>query len=915
MTISINYSAFNSGELSELARFRADLAKYSSGCKTLLNMIPLVQGPVTRRPGTEYIDECDVFPSENARFVPFKFSTSDAYILHFAAYAPTSIYYYKDGAQIQGTGGAYTTATPYAAADVPDLDFTQSADTLFITHPDHAPRKLVRSADDSWAISEITFDEPPFLDENINESVTITASNIVGDITLTSTSSGTFTADMVGGYFKFRETIESKYEEWTADSSLLDLIGDSGYLQYGGNLYAYNGISVVNKNVTWAASSTASGAVSEYYIATTSYASVISYMIEDGSEMARGTAGGLTSGSCDFADNDELGFSTVYVRLSDDGDPSSKSTHYLVKVGPYVDAKTGTLPPVHTSGYEFDGVETAVYWQYYNSGSGYCEITAFSSGSSVTASVSVSLPLSAKESGVSTWSEGAWSGERGYPAHITFHQDRLFFASTTYQPRTIWGSRTGIYTDFSISDPLADDDALALTLGGKLMDQIQWILSENELYVGTSDAEIRVTNATGDGPITPTSAKMTYGSHNGSSSILPLVAGNKILHLNRQNKKLWELGYSWEKDSFDSADLTILAEHLTRNSGIKWMAYQQEPFQAVWCGREDGKVLSLTYNRLQEVWAWALHDFGGTVVSGATIPGDTEDELWLLVLRDFSGELVQYIERMHTSFTTDDVSDAFYVDCGLTYDGDPKTVDMDYYPHETLIYTEGANGYATTNTILIRTVDDDVEGEEDLPSINMMQWTITTNDGTSFRFNDPVSGYIQLSDYKTFKSAYVYKVVTSVTGLDHVQGQEVQLLVDGQVFDPVTVTTGGVATISGGGTIVHAGFGSKAVLETLNPEIVWNGGDTSQLTIKQIKNFMLGAYKTLGCEIGPDRNNLKSINTVDDDIPMGRPGHMITGFTDVLSFNSGKKRETNVYIKQTDPLPLTVTALLLDVEV
>ena len=51
----------------------------------------------------------------------------------------------------------YTLATPYAAADLPRLKFTQSADTMTLTHPDHAPRDLTRSGHASWSLNTITF--------------------------------------------------------------------------------------------------------------------------------------------------------------------------------------------------------------------------------------------------------------------------------------------------------------------------------------------------------------------------------------------------------------------------------------------------------------------------------------------------------------------------------------------------------------------------------------------------------------------------------------------------------------------------------------------------------------------------------------------------------------------------------------
>jgi hypothetical protein len=51
----------------------------------------------------------------------------------------------------------YTLATPYAEADLPRLKFVQSADTMTLTHPSHAPRNLTRTGHASWTLTAITY--------------------------------------------------------------------------------------------------------------------------------------------------------------------------------------------------------------------------------------------------------------------------------------------------------------------------------------------------------------------------------------------------------------------------------------------------------------------------------------------------------------------------------------------------------------------------------------------------------------------------------------------------------------------------------------------------------------------------------------------------------------------------------------
>ena len=72
--------------------------------------------------------------------------------------------------------------------------------------------------------------------------------------------------------------------------------------------------------------------------------------------------------------------------------------------------------------------------------------------------------------------------------------------------------------------------------------------------------------------------------------------------------------------------------------GITQMAYQQEPDSVVWCIRNDGTLLGMTYRREEEVVAWHKHVIGGAFNGGqaivesiATLPTDSgEDELFMM---------------------------------------------------------------------------------------------------------------------------------------------------------------------------------------------------------------------------------------------------------------------------------------------
>jgi hypothetical protein len=164
--------AFNGGELSPLLDTRIDTQKYQAGCRTLENMIPLIQGGATRRPGTEYINAA-ISNDHPSKLVSFEYDVDTKYILEFGE---QKIRFYKDGSQLYSGGTVYELTTPYLWADLFQLKFEHSADVMYITHPSYEPRMLARTGDTSWTLTCVTHKKGPFLPQNLDEDLTITPS-------------------------------------------------------------------------------------------------------------------------------------------------------------------------------------------------------------------------------------------------------------------------------------------------------------------------------------------------------------------------------------------------------------------------------------------------------------------------------------------------------------------------------------------------------------------------------------------------------------------------------------------------------------------------------------------------------------------------------------------------------------------
>ena len=139
----------------------------------------------------------------------------------------------------------YEVATPYSSASLDAIQFAQSADVLYLAHPDYNPRKLSRTAHDAWTLSLITFDHVPFEPQNLDTTLTVYASLATGTgITLTA-SSALFVSSMVGGQFKLSEIVGSNHGVWESRSDNTSYkgaltpadTGGSDTVYFEGNVY------------------------------------------------------------------------------------------------------------------------------------------------------------------------------------------------------------------------------------------------------------------------------------------------------------------------------------------------------------------------------------------------------------------------------------------------------------------------------------------------------------------------------------------------------------------------------------------------------------------------------------------------------------------------------------------------------
>ncbi len=614
---------FNSGELSPLMMGRVDFERYASALKVCKNHIPYLQGPVTRRPGTYLCDEVKD-STKDTRTVAFKYSTISAFAIEVGdqyfrfkknrapvydialtiigitqasvgvvtytgtdpsngdhvdisivagmtqvngrrfkvsnVNAGANTFELEDvaGTDIDTTtytayssGGTanrvYTLATTYLEADLFQLKFKQSADVVYIHHPDYPERKLSRVSDSSWTLADTVFLDGPYMIENITATTLTPAAATGSNIVLTASS----------------------------------IVGING-----------------------------------------------------------GT-----------------GFQTT-------------------DVGRLIRLKQGSV------------------W-------GYCRIVTRTSTTVVNVDIINTLTSTAAKT---QWRLGLYSETTGYPSCSTFYGDRLYRSGVPAIPERLDGSYVGDYDNMApsaIDGTVTDAHAVSFRLNSDDVQSVRWMMgTSNGISVGTFEGEWLVNASTLNEAVTPTNIHANQSTSWGSQDIQPVKVGSSVLFCEAGGRRVRELNYQYYENQLQAVDTTVLAEHITKGnydpadhdagtstvalSGIVEMAYQKKKVPMVWMPRNDGVLIGLLMSKDDKVMGWSRHVLGGWSNAGHTVPplvksccvipasDGSYDELWMIVQRNINGRLVQYNEFLTDLWEQGNAQeDAFFVDCGLTYDGAP----------------------------------------------------------------------------------------------------------------------------------------------------------------------------------------------------------------------------------------------------
>lgn len=904
-------NSFTTGAISPAAYSRVDLQKYAAGCKRIVNGVVQAHGGLAKRPGTRLIDEI----SGDARLIPFVYNVEQTYVLVFQDH---KMLVCMNGGLVLNPENDHVLelATPYSLSEVWKLKFAQSADTMFLAHPDHPPRTLVRRDNHIWEFKVLEFrpaiDPPRNLTaeasdfkDSTNTYVETTAdyqvsavdsqeresvpSNIATADTLSTWPSGARVKlkwDRVPGAVRY-EVYKNTRGYWTwlgsADKNEFtdDNIEGDDSLGPKENRDPFNPLPAP-ENV----SAARRGDSPEEGSVLIRVASVNSAGVESPPSEEISAAGPREALVLEWDRVPEADY-LLYFKEGGEWEyasvAASESVVSIEKVtqsyfsGKYVNgyeiavsALTGSgelteteMSEVETLSVKFtdawgssakikvewekyeDAVKYRVYFRRVSTENPsqtaenqwkYCEVEddgdedkdtmQFVLTKALAESAASGSPLESRmrflPSEETDYLKGSPLDAVGsYPGAVGIYQQRLVFGRSDDEPQTVWLSETGAFDSMAVAHPLRDDSAITATVDSKQMNEIRHFIPLKDMLMLTSGAEFKMSSGMNSDAVTPTSLRFDLQSYWGASDVPPVVTGNNVLLVENSGLVVRDLYYQLSDDGYVGNDITILAEHLMTSPVRDW-AFQKDPYSAVWVCLESGKLLSLTYMREQEIWAWAEHESsGGEFRSVSSIREGSEDNVYFVVRRNGKYFLEYQVRRAYG----DPVEDSFFVDCGLDYNGGP---------------------------------------------------------------------------------------IQHVTGLSHLANQTVSALADGSAVCGLTVAADGSVDLPFPASVIRVGLPYTFLAETLDPEIKSQEG---QLVGEKrtVVRAVVTVRETSSLEIGPTEGALLPLKFPLPET-YNAPPVLFSGSIQA-ALPGAHREEACVVFRHTAPLPATVLSILTQISV
>lgn len=313
---------------------------------------------------------------------------------------------------------------------------------------------------------------------------------------------------------------------------------------------------------------------------------------------------------------------------------------------------TSVNPPVHTSGERLLDKTTGIKWLHVSDTVGVVRVTAITNPNLATASVVRNIPEPCITDATYRWSEGAWSSRWGYPKSLDIYDQSLFAGFTQTEPRTVWASTLGDFTDFLPSGDADGSFAYAIS-GSSSLNSGNWLRrARRGIYIGALGEVFRGFSSTSGQRIGPTTFDTSLEATDGCNSARPITPYGYPVFITKDGSRVQEIRYSFEEDGGKPIELSLPAQHLGLG-GFYEIVWQSAPQRLAWLRRGNGELAAMLYDPDEDVLGWARYSLAGGIVESLSITTDANtgyDTLTKVVKRVIDGNTVRFIEEQAVIF-------------------------------------------------------------------------------------------------------------------------------------------------------------------------------------------------------------------------------------------------------------------------
>lgn len=842
-------TSFNAGELSPYWAGRVDMAKYGNGCYRMRNFKPVPEGPAVRRGGSRFVSATKD-ETVQSWTLPFIYSEDDSYVLEMGN---GYIRFYTNGGQLllSGAPAAWNNATNYVAGDlVSRLGVNYYCK---VAHINQQPPNATYWHPLTGDIYEIP---SPYLTSNLTAA------------------DGTFRVDFeqTGDVIFFAHPGFPPYK--------LERLGVTNWIMEPADIVNGPFVGTDPDETTTVYASAATGSVT----LTASTAIFVADLLETLFLLEQKKIDGYAV------------WEPAKAVVIGDERRSDSNVYRALNAG-----TTGTVKPTHREGAKYDG-DGAVQWEYVHSGYGIARITAVA-GTTATATVIDEIPSQAVGvlNASTRWSKASWTPAQRFPSLVTIFRERLCFL----RGQEVWGSVAGSFEDFASRDgaETLPDSAFYIQIGSGETNAGVWMVASDALLVGTRGAEFAISEVTITEVFGPGNIKATRTTKYGGRQVRPVLIGNSTLFVQPSGKRVRDMrpnpGVSGGYECFD---LMVLSSHVTKGQ-VTQMAFALEPSSVMWVCCKDGSLRGLTYLVEQDVLAWHPHQIGGNglVESVCVIPSPdgTHDQLWLQVRRTIDGSTHRYIEYLVRDWDedTDALEDAVFSDSALTFDGDLPSATARILGGVT--WAAGETGTVDLNFVPVAGDVGDrlrirIGSDEAFVQID------SATDPANCTFITAIPAGLQGT-----LSSDVAWARDVLSGLDHLEGEEVTVTVGGAAHPRATVS-GGAITLQSHAVKAQVGLPADAELITMRIE-AGSANGTAQGKIKRVHHCTFRLHQSLGGAAGPEGRTDEFLYRSDGD-DMDEAPPTLTGDY-AMVYPDGYGTEARIRIACDQALPFTLVSI------